>query len=943
MDALKTSALVSLPDSLDKAGPRGLQLPLSLYLSPSILPAAAATLHELIRRQPGYARVVDKQDGALHVLPDFELEEVAALERRCCRVIGLPFAERILRDPSALGRVHALPLYDVIYRADGAICCSGLPPAVRVRCNALARWMGARFSEGLAQGVGLLVTSRVSLHPESKYQAALKQRLPVVRPSYLEEMWQAKDDVDMEAHVLPPLSGLGICFDPRQADVIERFRDKVASHGAVIESLDRAEVVIVKDVFAPLYQEARKMGILVAPPLWLERCLQLRHCVLIVGELEVLNPKSASLMLSGALVPSLGVSKLTPTIEAECGMCLTDCVCCLLYLPLGHQRDAAKALAWKCGAFTTLNPLDKAITHVLFKVVGKQQTQVSVPIDEDRVSFLDVSWLEACAQEGRRVREELHPQQHVVFNPSCDTAYACAFGRTTSSNNAGSAQGADRSSLLGANTKALVTEVVPPLVQPRAIAEQRRSSVAGVAPGATTMVASADRAGGRLQLLPPVRSLPLAEHGVFAGLVLGLIGWKCGDADEVALVEKIRGQGGTVVHGGSAPEVVLEANVDVCVCKDFGPPPLTASRVSVALATVFWVNACLADGVCHPRSGFPHFEPGPGPLPLQAMSGCSIRITALEASSHRRRLRLEELANVLGAQVAQQDSRWANITHVVCVLPELLDTRLFEGATKRAKPVVTVQWLFDCFRTNSRQAEDRYAVSSTVGSPSVAAGPAGLTAESFAAKVLAGHDVLISPSALGSDPQLPQMAEELGATVHTWRSVDELMSLLEVRGILLVPPGTTAGATHAAEANGDVRSGSATSESTSRRHQTIVLLETEEVSEAGAPLAVVASAIAHESRDMFVLPTWLSETYRQQRRSPIEAFAALPAIDSEELAPKRQRLDEATYAWQPEQMKRLEELAEHSKKRAMESKVQQKVNEGLRLAELRQGPSRLGG
>mmetsp|Transcript_13061 Transcript_13061/g.37230 ORF Transcript_13061/g.37230 Transcript_13061/m.37230 type:complete len:952 (+) Transcript_13061:87-2942(+) len=906
---------------------KDLPLPLSLYLSPAIPPASAAALRDLAHRRPQVARVVDAEEGALHVLHNFVLEEVAALEKRRCRIIGLPFAERILRDPGALGKVPALPLFDSIYRREGAVCCSGFQQAQRLRYVSLARWMGARFSEDLeTEKVGLLVASRVSLHPESKYQAALKKRIPIVKPSYLESMWKATEEVDLEPHIMPTFFGLSLCFDPRQGDVIEQFKDKAMSLGALIEPLDRAEVVIVKDTFSKLYQEARKIGILAAPPLWLERCLQLRCCLPITGELEVLNPKSLSLVLYGGPSAAPGGAKLAPVAEGECGVGLLDCVICLLYLQPGHQRDAAKYLAWRCGAFTTLNPTDKAITHVMFKAVAKTQVQVSVPIDEDRVSFVDMSWLEACAQEGHRAREVAFPQQRVVYNPTCDEAYARVLRRTPGTGT--TAQPTDwssRAAAAGSGLPATGAEQAAPSLPPPQ--PQLPAADAGGAEAPAQAPPPAAMPPRVPALRPAARLRPTAQGGVFANMVLGFVGWATGDSDPelLKLLETVRGQGGTVVHGGSPPEAVLEGQLDACICRNFGPPPFTNPRLPAPLATVLWVNACVADGTCHDRSSFPHFEPGPGLLPLPEMAGCSIRITALEASSHRKRLRLEELALALGAQVAQQASRWSMITHVVCAVPELLDRKLLEGAARRNVPVVTVQWLFDCFRTHSRQAEERYSVSSFLGKAGPQASQGGPSAASFAATVLAGHEVLISPSALGSNAQLPQMGEELGATVHTWRSVDELKALLEARGGQRLSTSGPGGAA------GDAGGGAG-------RPQAIVLVDAEEVREVGAPLTALVTALGPERRSIFALPTWLSETYQQRRRLPLEAFAALPPEETEGREAKRQRLDEATYAWQPAEATRLEEMAEDSRARELQSKVQQKVNEGLRLAELRKCP-----
>jgi len=885
------------------------QLPLALYLSPRIPKLRAAVLQELILREPRLAWISDSEDGALHVLPDFELEELAALERRKKRVVGLPFVERFLKTPEVLNKVPALPLFDLIYNSPGAICCSGLAQDARIRCSALARWVGAKFAEDLGPEVSLLVTARVSLHPDSKYQAALKGRLPIVRSSYFEAMWQAKHEVKMEPHLLPTLAGLAICFEP--GEVKELCQRQAVAHGAVSTSLDKAEIVIVTDVSRTLYREARKIGLLAAPPLWLERCLQLRRCMPIAGELEVPQPGAVS---SGS----------PAHVESNSGTTLMSCVLCLLYIEPGRQRDTAKALAWRCGALSTLDPADKAITHVLFHALPNTLVYVSVPVDEDRVSFLDVSWLEACLS--KKARESAFTKQRVAYNPSCDTAHAAALGRSCS-------RGLGRTlstTLDEAGTlkrRGSETGLIPIMPPPQPVG-------GAVEPGLSAD-ATAGGAVGPADTVAATTVKPTVPTGVFAGLVLGLVGWPTFlEAEEQALVQLICSHGGTAVHVlpvCSAPfRSVLSEKLDVCVCHGNGQPPFQASEwSSVALATAHWVQACVADTILHPRSSFPHFEPGRGPFPLSNMSECTVRITALDSSreSHRQRARLEELIQALGAKVAQQTTRWSETTHVVCVLPALTDSRLAESARKRQIPLVSAQWLFACFNSSGRQPEEQYSVK-VDGSqaadgrdyffnPESAEGATGGVAAlltSFAATVLANHHICISTSALGSHPKLPQMADELGAArVDTWRSVAELRALLE--------------------------------ESTTKNPlgQMVALLDKEQVCGVDEELASFLDALNPESRSIFVLPSWLSETYSQRRRLPLDSFAALPAAGVEtQTSPKKPRLEapEALYAWQPAESKRLEQLSEEARAREMQSKAQQKVNEGLRLAELRREPSR---
>ena len=110
------------------------------------------------------------------------------------------------------------------------------------------------------------------------------------------------------------------------------------------------------------------------------------------------------------------------------------------------------------------------------------------------------------------------------------------------------------------------------------------------------------------------------------------------------------------------------------------------------------------------------------------MDGSIIKITGLEVTreAHMRRARFQEIVEVLGAQVAQNDSRrpW---THVVCVNASHLDVKILEKTRRRQIPLVTVQWILDSYMANARLSTDSYAVESMT-SPSSAAAPSAPTA-----------------------------------------------------------------------------------------------------------------------------------------------------------------------------------------------------------------------
>merc|ERR1712139_450658 len=92
------------------------------------------------------------------------------------------------------------------------------------------------------------------------------------------------------------------------------------------------------------------------------------------------------------------------------------------------------------------------------------------------------------------------------------------------------------------------------------------------------------------------------------------------------LVDQLCAQGATVVKG--SPEEILEAQPAWCVCCDAQAPPLMLLQSSLKLTTLPWVNACIADGIQHSRTSFPHFRPCQGTLPVPEMGACFIRLTA---------------------------------------------------------------------------------------------------------------------------------------------------------------------------------------------------------------------------------------------------------------------------------------------------------------------------
>lgn len=549
---------------------------------------------------------------------------------------------------------------------------------------------------------------------------------------------------------------------------------------------------------------------------------------------------------------------LTLNLDEAGGTALLGVVLCLLYVPV-DKRDTIKGVAWRCGAFTTLDPKDRAITHVLFHPVTPTARDVSVRRDEDRVFFVDVSWLHACAEDGKRLRVERFPQQTVFYNPEKDVDYARLKGRSLAS--------------------------VRPLL--------RRSTSA---PDLPALQNSAKLSSPQSVQSPPTRHVPLGG-GVFNGKVICLVCWP----NEHHLVEKIRMNGGAVLQNGGG-----EVQADFCV-RPFGAQICACGHQRVEqLRSEPWVEACVADTALLDASAFPHFEPGDAPLPLSGLSGVAVRITCVD--DNRKRPHLERMATLAGAKLLGQGSTMKEMTHMICLRPELLDRKKFEFVKSKGKWILTAQWLMDSVRTRVAQPEQKYVVSVQQCKSASSVPEQGSTStRNFATSVLVGYDIFFSLAALGSNARLPQMAEELGAKVQTMQTTEELRAA--------VPASVSS--------------------------QVVVIVEKEEARAAADTLRELRAS----ADKLFVLPSWLLEVFSQRRALPLEAFTALPTPQAEEPAAKRPKTDgtnEAAYVWQHDQTKRLEDLAAASRVRELASKAKERVNEGRRVATLRSDPAQKG-
>lgn len=300
-------------------------LPVRFYLSPAIPACRAQAIQDAAKLRPKYFSLVDGEEGALCVVPDFETEAFHVLKAKNRRIIGLPLMEKVLKDVHVLVKCNSLPLYDFILPADCSVSCSHLTPARRDRCQDLATWMGACFEEKISPKTLYLVTDRVSVMRESRYQDALHQAVPIVPFGFIEETWREKRQLDPLPRALPALEGLGICFNPLNKGALDRLKQAATVCGAETRAVDSADVVIVSDITDPLYAEAQKRGASAAPPRWLEQCLVSKKCLPIIGDLAVAAPQTRALGTSlVTLDGSSGSEKFVKKflMNSKCLICL---------------------------------------------------------------------------------------------------------------------------------------------------------------------------------------------------------------------------------------------------------------------------------------------------------------------------------------------------------------------------------------------------------------------------------------------------------------------------------------------------------------------------------------------------------------------------------------------------------------------------------------------
>lgn len=530
---------------------------------------------------------------------------------------------------------------------------------------------------------------------------------------------------------------------------------------------------------------------------------------------------------------------------------LSGAVLCLLYLPAGEIRDTAKALAWNLGAYTSMEPLDPTLTHVLFKVVVEQVVPVTVPTPEASAIFVDVSWLEACATMRHWVSELKFPQQRVMFNPAADLARLDAGWPR----GARAARRFLSSSISDATSNPALQEPLPlPALElmpkPSSLLKRHASMVQVPVP-----LPAPDHVAAKAQTL--VREEPVADAGVFKKLTIGLCGF-AGNAEGQVLAKSIVAQGGAALLGSDHLAEMMSQKPDALVIPGFCRPAVPPGLREPPFATRYWLQACMEDGVLHTRASFPLFTPSQGRIPVDDMRSCCVRITAIDSSrgAHRERQRLEDLINTVGARVATPSTKWGELTHILCAEQSFLDDATVARAQKRQLPVIMVQWLYDCFVKGAKQNEDMYKVVKEKSSNASAAG-------GFGSAVLAGHELLISPFAIRCTSDLALKAQELGAKATAWKTPQDLVAKLQEKPRLDTDKAVT-----------------------------LIILERSEVAELLAESSL--------SRDALILSGWLLETYRQRRRLPVDTFAAAPKAETNSEPPAKRQRTEEEYAWQPE-------------------------------------------
>ena len=166
------------------------------------------------------------------------------------------------------------------------ITCSGLDKQQKEMMKSLIEKMAGCYSAAFHDGVTHLVTNKAM---SAKYNAAAVKEVPVMLPSWVEEVWRVSSQESCQAmeprfrsHRCPAMQGLTVCVSQLIKQDKELLRKTLETHGGSysgILEMEKTSVLICTSPSGDKYNHAKKWKIPCVSSAWILDSIDRGYCL----------------------------------------------------------------------------------------------------------------------------------------------------------------------------------------------------------------------------------------------------------------------------------------------------------------------------------------------------------------------------------------------------------------------------------------------------------------------------------------------------------------------------------------------------------------------------------------------------------------------------------------------------------------------------------------
>ncbi|KAG8198438.1 hypothetical protein JTE90_022176 [Oedothorax gibbosus] len=226
---------------------------------------------------------VSKKESKLYIMDPFEGQAFQHLKSVNCRIVG-PLCILYCLEKEEILPKRPHPVYSVSMRRI-TVSCSNIDNGCRENVRSKVELMGGLFSKDFTKSVSHLVVGEVG---SKKYQVAANYKLPIMTPSWIEDVWKNGQyklihatDSSFDKHKCPVFKGLVITVSQlstsERADVQATIEENGGSYLAPLKARETTHLVL-SDPSGDKYRYAKNWKIFCVNLNWVFDSVEAGYC-----------------------------------------------------------------------------------------------------------------------------------------------------------------------------------------------------------------------------------------------------------------------------------------------------------------------------------------------------------------------------------------------------------------------------------------------------------------------------------------------------------------------------------------------------------------------------------------------------------------------------------------------------------------------------------------